>query len=484
MHTVLQSPSKTVTIGPTSRSASSASGSTRPVARSSRPSCEGRPVADRGRRRAAGRRRRHMLDVNMGAPLADEAGLLPAAIKLIQSLTDLPLCIDSSVVEALEAGLAAYEGKALVNSVTAEDERHGAILPLVKKYGAAVIALPNDDEIPMDPQRAARLTGRSSRSPASTASRPRTSSSTRSRCRSAPTPTLRSHCSRRSRLIRDDLRREHDLRRVETCRSAAQPAHAQRRVPPDRRVARTDERDHGRPLRGDRRGRRGGRPPAGHDEWGAQLDRATAPARRRLRVSDRGRARSPLRRRRRRALPAAGRRASRSSFEQADGQVRAVRVPATRTTLFDAASWNGIAIDSTCGGHGTCKKCKVRVVDGGTCRRLDPRAFSPRGAEGRLAARLPGPCTRDLVVEVPPLQTRPRPPRRRRPAGDPAPGGAEALPRADRADARRPGTDLERVRDAMDDLELRVPLEARCARSGARCARRLEGHRGGLSTTS
>lgn len=100
-----------------------------------------------------------MLDVNMGVPLVDEAALLAQAVRLIQSLTDIPLCIDSSVVEALEAGLAAYEGKALVNSVTAEDERMELILPLVKKYGAAVIALPNDDkEIPEDPQRRFELT--------------------------------------------------------------------------------------------------------------------------------------------------------------------------------------------------------------------------------------------------------------------------------------------------------------------------------------
>ena len=100
-----------------------------------------------------------MLDVNMGAPLVDEAALLAEAVRLIQRLTDVPLCIDSSVVEALEAGLAAYEGKALVNSVTAEDERMEMILPLVKQYGAAVIALPNDDkEIPEDPQRRFELT--------------------------------------------------------------------------------------------------------------------------------------------------------------------------------------------------------------------------------------------------------------------------------------------------------------------------------------
>jgi 5-methyltetrahydrofolate--homocysteine methyltransferase len=100
-----------------------------------------------------------VLDINMGVPLTDEAELLAAAVRLVQSLTDRPLCIDSSVVEALDAGLAAYEGKALVNSVTAEDERLDAILPLVKRYGAAVIALPNDeDEIPEDPAKRLELT--------------------------------------------------------------------------------------------------------------------------------------------------------------------------------------------------------------------------------------------------------------------------------------------------------------------------------------
>ena len=91
-----------------------------------------------------------MLDVNMGVPLTDEPALLARAIKLVQSLTDLPICIDSSVIEALDAGLAVYEGKALVNSMTGEDERMDIILPLVKKYDAAILALPNDEiEIPM-----------------------------------------------------------------------------------------------------------------------------------------------------------------------------------------------------------------------------------------------------------------------------------------------------------------------------------------------
>jgi 5-methyltetrahydrofolate--homocysteine methyltransferase len=99
-----------------------------------------------------------LLDVNLGTPLADEAALMTDAVKLIQTLTDLPLVIDSSIVEVLEAGLATYEGKALVNSVTAEDERLDAILPLVKRYNAAVIGLPNDEvEIPEDPRRRVEL---------------------------------------------------------------------------------------------------------------------------------------------------------------------------------------------------------------------------------------------------------------------------------------------------------------------------------------
>jgi 5-methyltetrahydrofolate--homocysteine methyltransferase len=100
-----------------------------------------------------------MLDINMGVPLADEAELLAKAVTMVQELTDLPLCIDSSVVEALEAGLAAYNGKALVNSVTGERERLDAILPIVARHGAAVIALPNEeDEIPDDPHKRLEIT--------------------------------------------------------------------------------------------------------------------------------------------------------------------------------------------------------------------------------------------------------------------------------------------------------------------------------------
>lgn len=86
-----------------------------------------------------------ILDVNAGIPLIDEPAVLEDVVRLVQSITEVPLCIDSSVVEALKRGLEAYEGKALVNSVTGEDERLETVLPLVKKHGAAVIAISNDD---------------------------------------------------------------------------------------------------------------------------------------------------------------------------------------------------------------------------------------------------------------------------------------------------------------------------------------------------
>ncbi|ANU06455.1 methyltetrahydrofolate cobalamin methyltransferase [Paraurantiacibacter namhicola] len=86
-----------------------------------------------------------MLDVNAGIPLADEPKILAEVVQLVQSVTDVPLCIDSSIIEALESGLAAYQGRALVNSTTAESEVMERVLPLVKKYDAAVVAISNDE---------------------------------------------------------------------------------------------------------------------------------------------------------------------------------------------------------------------------------------------------------------------------------------------------------------------------------------------------
>lgn len=86
-----------------------------------------------------------MLDINAGIPLADEPRILAEVIQLVQSITDVPLCIDSSIIDALEAGLAVYQGQALVNSVTGEDESLERVLPLVAKYGASVVAISNDE---------------------------------------------------------------------------------------------------------------------------------------------------------------------------------------------------------------------------------------------------------------------------------------------------------------------------------------------------
>jgi 5-methyltetrahydrofolate--homocysteine methyltransferase len=96
----------------------------------------------------------NMLDVNAGIPLVDEPELLCAMLRTVQEAVDVPICIDSSVIEALEAGLSVYDGRALVNSVTAEDERLEEILPLVAKHDAAVIGLANDETgIPETPDK-------------------------------------------------------------------------------------------------------------------------------------------------------------------------------------------------------------------------------------------------------------------------------------------------------------------------------------------
>jgi uncharacterized 2Fe-2S/4Fe-4S cluster protein (DUF4445 family) len=143
-----------------------------------------------------------------------------------------------------------------------------------------------------------------------------------------------------------------------------------------------------------------------------------------------------------------------------DRAIKEARVPAG-TTVFDAASWNGVAIDSTCGGHGTCKKCKVRVVSGSAeLSPVDPRAFTPDELRNgwRLACRAT--AQEDMTIEVPPLQTRPK----------------AALAGVGRHVILRPAvqkryveleeptledqrSDLERLLDAMDDVEPRVPLE-------------------------
>ena len=151
-----------------------------------------------------------------------------------------------------------------------------------------------------------------------------------------------------------------------------------------------------------------------------------------------------------------------SRFEDGAGTPptqRGVRVP-PGVTVFDSASWNGIAIDSTCGGHGTCHKCKVRVRGGDAdVTRHDVKTFTRDQLDAGLAARLPGagdprPRGRGATTHHP-AQGRDR---RHRATGDPAAGYAEALRRADEADLSDQRTDLDRLTDAIDDLELTADL--------------------------
>ena len=225
-----------------------------------------------------------VLDVNMGAPLADEAELMVAAVKLIQGLTDLPLCIDSSIIEVLDAGLAAYQGKALVNSVTAEDERLEAILPLVKKYGAAVIALPNDEEeIPEDPRQRLDLARKIIDVATGRFGIP---------LEDIVIDPLAMPVGADTSLVRQDhgdhlaaargVRGEHHARRVQRLVRHAGPARDRRGVPAHGHHQRADQRDPGRPRAADRPRRAGRRPAAGPGPLGGVVDRrAPGPAGRR-----------------------------------------------------------------------------------------------------------------------------------------------------------------------------------------------------------
>jgi 5-methyltetrahydrofolate--homocysteine methyltransferase len=147
MHTIVSSPSKTVVIGP-DQPFCIIGERINPTGRKAfqeqlRAGDLSQVLVDVDEQIAGGA---HVLDVNMGVPLADEPALLAQAVTMVQAHCDLPICIDSSVVEALAAGLEAYEGKALVNSVTCEEDRLEAVLPLVKEHGAAIICLTNGDE--------------------------------------------------------------------------------------------------------------------------------------------------------------------------------------------------------------------------------------------------------------------------------------------------------------------------------------------------
>src|SRR5436190_12097864 len=197
------------------------------------------------------------------------------------------------------------------------------------------------------------------------------------------------------------VRREHDPRGLEHKLRHAGPALDRRRVPAHRHQPRADQRDHGCALAADRPRGQGRRPAARPRRMGGVLDRR--PPRPASRRAGRG------------PGSTAGCHMT-VTDDVAPGPVRVnllfnerqVRVP-YGVTLFDAASWNGIAIDSTCGGHGTCKKCQVRIAnDPPAPTSLDIRAYTAEKLKQgwRLACRTT--ATRDAAVEVPPLTTRPK----------------------------------------------------------------------------
>ena len=348
-----------------------------------------------------------LLDVNMGTPLADEAELMRQVIPLIQQLTDLPLVIDSSIIEVLDAGLAAYQGKALVNSVTAEDDRLEAILPLVRKYGAAVIGLPNDEEeIPEEPARRVELARKLIRVATEKYKIPIEDIVIDPLAMPVGADTL--HPSRTLETIAM-LRAEFG---VNMTLGASNVSFGM----PDRHsIAATFL-----PIAIST-----GLTSAIMDARSAQIVRAVKAADLVLNRDEWGgnwiaAHRAQQGPGRKAAAPEAARPGPTQRMtvteEVEPGPVRvnllfnerAVRVP-YGVTLFDAASWNGIAIDSTCGGHGTCKKCRVRIAgDPPAPSSLDIRAYTPQEIKDgwRLACRTP--ATRDTTVEVPPLTTRPK----------------------------------------------------------------------------
>ena len=165
-------------------------------------------------------------------------------------------------------------------------------------------------------------------------------------------------------------------------------------------------------------------------------------------------------------------------FEPDGANPRDVRVPAG-VSVFDAASWNGIAIDSTCGGHGTCRKCKIRVLDGAVpVSRLDPRAFDPDQLTAGWRLACMAPAEHDIRVQVPPLVTRPK-------AATVGVGRQVILRPAvqkryvelDEPTLSDQRSDAQRLWDALDDLELRTDLHVMrrlprcCARPTTRSPR-------------
>ena len=342
-----------------------------------------------------------MLDVNVGDPLADEIELMAQAIPLVQGLTDIPLCIDSSVIEALEAGLTAYEGKALVNSVTGEDERLEAILPIVARHGAAVIGLANAEDIPMEAERRVEVAKKIVSVAGDHGIPPEDVIIDPLAMPIGAEPRAVTLFLETLHLLRDELgvnttcgagNTSFGLPGRHTLGAAflaVAQSHGLTSAIMDSRRPEMVEAVRATDFL------------LGRDEWGATLDphvpREAGGPQRVSALEDIPEEPPHPERVRLRFLQVGE-----------DHAVKEARVLAG-TTIFDAASWNGVAIDSTCGGHGTCKKCKVKVVSGhAPISAVDPRAFSIEELKNgwRLACRAA--VHEDLTIEVPPLQTRPK----------------------------------------------------------------------------
>ena len=407
-----------------------------------------------------------VLDVNVGDPMADEVGPDGPGVPLVQGLTDLPLCIDSSIIEALEAGLSAYEGKALVNSVTGEDERLEAILPIVARHGAAVIGLANDDEIRMEPEERLAIAKKIVSAAGDHGIPPEDVIIDPLAMPIGAEPRAVTAFVETLQLLRDELG-------VNTTCGASNTSFA---MPGrhalgatflvDRAEPRADERDHGRALAAVRRRGARDRPPARARRVGrAPGSSATATRRRRRRRRERRRADPGGALGAARARPAA----LRAGRRRHEGDARAGGDDALRRGELERGRDR---LDLRRPRH-------LQEVQGARRVRLGrdlggrPARVRARRAEGRLAARVPrrgerGRRRRGAAAADAPEGGA----RRRRAARDPAPGRAEALPRADRADAR--GPDLRPRARARGDGRPRAarPARARARRSGGRCATR------------
>ena len=409
-----------------------------------------------------------MLDVNAGIPLVDEPELLKAMLRTVQDAVDVPICIDSSVIEALEAGLSVYEGRALVNSVTAEDERLDEILPLVARHGAAVIGLANDETgIPETPEKrlecARKIVGAASDygiAPEDVIIDPLAM-------------TVGADTDAVTIDARDDqpdprrARRQHVPRRVERLvRSPAAPR-PQRRLPADGDGRRADERDHvdrrgvraggrARPIccSATTRGARAGSPRTGPARPRSQEAAADRMSRRRRSAGRLERDERARGRRRRPARPAAlPARRRRGPRPERDAGLRRRELERDRDRLDLRRPRH---LQEVQGADRLRRRARWRRSTRGRSR---PTSCATAG--GSPAARG---ARSDLVVEVPPLQTRPK----------------AALVGVGRHVILRPSvqkrhlvleeptledqrSDLQRVLDAIDDLE-----PARVDRAAAR----------------